>query len=135
MRRTAPLVAALVLIFGCGEQAEPETIRVDGSSVAREDLRRAAASLCIARDRAESEDLDGARTVFQDRAHHHLHTLADALEDVDRDGTADLLRAKRRVENDLEEGDVAELRLHLLELIDAAEAGLAKLSIAPRRCP
>ena len=73
------------------------TITVAGQQVAVAPLVDAHAALCEA---AASPDRR-PRASFFDRAHEALHTVARALEDVDRAQAAPLLQAKERVESEL----------------------------------
>lgn len=81
-------------------------------------------ALCEARDLARTGDVDGARDVFDDRAHEGLHGWAATLAAADaRSAAARLLEDKQRVEAGFADGVPAEVAARRLDrLIDAAAA-------------
>ena len=89
-------LALALLAAACGGGSEDRTITVAGQPVAVAPLVDAHAALC-----AGAAAPDAARRLFFDRAHEQLHTVARALEDVDRGQAAQLLQAKERVESEL----------------------------------
>ena len=93
---TRTVIALAVLAAACGGGSEDRTITVAGQPVAVAPLVDAHAALCQA-----AAEPDAARRHFFDRAHDQLHTVAKALEDVDRAQAGQLLQAKERVESEL----------------------------------
>ncbi len=55
--------------------------------------------LCVSADLATADDIDGSEQTFIDLSHQPLHELATESQDVNRAGTAELLRAKQQVED------------------------------------
>lgn len=98
MLRRAAVVALAILAAACGGNGASgdKTITVAGQPVAVASLLDAHAALCEG-----AAAPDAARRLFFDRAHEQLHTVARALEDLDRAQSAQLLEAKERVESDL----------------------------------
>lgn len=102
MLRRASAIAALAVLAGAGAGAcgtdggagDPATIAVAGQQVAVAPLVDAHAALCEA-----AAAPDAARRLFFGRSHEALHTVARAMEDVDRAQAAQLLVAKERVES------------------------------------
>jgi hypothetical protein len=74
-----------------------------------------------------------ARALFFDRSHEALHTVARALEPVDRAQAATLLEAKQKVESELTTPP-ATLRDDLLRLADVYRTGLGRLAISAPPC-
>ena len=129
LRRAAVLVLA-VLAAACGGngKAEVTTVTVAGQPVAVAPLVDAHAALCQA-----AAEPDAARRHFFDRAHEPLHTVARALEDVDRAQAAQLLQAKERVESDLP-NQPATLSDDLRRLAGVYRDGLGRLAITAPPC-
>ena len=98
MLKRAAIVALAVLAGACGGNGDSEdrTITVAGQPVAVATLVDAHAAICEG-----AFAPDAARRLFFDRAHEQLHTVAKALEDVDRAQAAQLLQAKERVESEI----------------------------------
>ena len=137
-RRAVAAVALLVVLTSCGrggEAGERRTIDAGGERVAVQPLRDAAEALCSARDQART-DVKAAKVTFYDRSHDALHTLARALERVDRSQAARLLEDKQRVEADFDRDPVpaGDLTQHLGELAVVTRTGLARLSVTVPRC-
>lgn len=133
MRRVAAVVLVLAAACGASKGAE-RTIDVGGEKVAVAPLTDAAAGLCQARRQAAT-DAVAARASFYDRAHEPLHTVARALEPIDRAQAAAVLEAKEKVEADLAAppSDAA-LAADLGRLADAYRAGLGRLAISVPPC-
>lgn len=121
-------VAALLLLAACSEDDEPRTITVAGQPVAVASLRDAHAALCEA-----AAAPDAARRLFFDRSHEQLHTVAKALEDVDRGQAAQLLQAKEKVESELA-NPPANLPEDLRRLAIVYRDGLGRLAITAPPC-
>ena len=133
--RVAAGVVALTLLAGCGESSSDRTIQVGNDNVPIARLQQAATALCSARDEARG-DVKRANTTFYDRSHDALHTIARALDPVDRALAAKLLEDKERVEADFRRNAPGpELAAHLDSLAQATRAGLAALSIGVPPCP
>jgi hypothetical protein len=128
-RRRAAVVALMVLA-ACGGGADDEraTITVAGQPVAVAALVDAHAGLCEA-----AAAPDAARRLFFDRSHEALHTVARALEDVDRGQAAALLEAKERVESALP-APPPTLATDLRRLAGVYRDGLGRLAIAAPAC-
>ena len=135
MRRTT-VVLALALLAGCGGGSNStKTIRVGDEQVSAARLEAAAEALCTARDQAKA-DVKQADTTFYDRSHDALHTIARALDQVDRAAAAELLEDKERVETDLRADSPApNLAADLDRLARSTRTGLAALSISVPACP
>lgn len=147
---TSPLVARItagvcvlavaLLLAGCDNRAGTDdapdrTIEVGGESVPVARLEDAATALCTARDEARA-DVMKASTTFYDRSHDALHTIAAALEGVDRAQAARLLEDKQRVEADLAAPQTAgTLVADLDQLAKVTRTGLTALSITVAPCP
>jgi len=125
-------VAVLVLVVAgaCARSGDrpPERLTVGGQPVAVAALVDAHAGLCQAADQP-----DAARRLFFDRSHEALHTVARALEDVDRAQAAELLQAKEKVESELAVPP-AGLPDDLRRLADVYRAGLGRLAITAPPC-
>ena len=130
MLRRAVAVALLLMATACGADSKeaPETITVAGQPVAVAPLVDAHAGLCQAADQP-----DAARRLFFDRSHEALHTVARALEDVDRAQAGELLQAKEKVESALA-APPPSLPDDLRRLADVYRAGLGRLAIAAPPC-
>jgi hypothetical protein len=126
--------AVLVLAVACGgsSNTSQKTITVGGDHVTVAHLRDAAAGLCEARSAAPS-DPAAARADFYNRSHDSLHTVARALEAVDRSQAADLLVSMQKVESDLETRPPG-LAADLGQLADLYRAGLGRLAITAAPC-
>ena len=135
MTAPAAVVLALALLAACGGSGSERTVRAGDEDVPAARLEAAATALCTARDEAQT-DVKRANTTFYDRSHDALHTLARALDPVDRVAAARLLEDKERVETDLRRGAPGpELAASLDRLAGSARAGLAALSVPVRACP
>lgn len=119
----------LVALAACSSSdGGPDTITIAGEKVAVAPLVDAHAALCEAAAQPAN-----ARALFFDRSHDALHTVARALEDVDRAQAGSLLQAKQTVETDLvifAPGLVAAL----VRLADVYRTGLGRLAIAAPPC-
>jgi hypothetical protein len=104
------------------------TITVAGQPVAVAPLVDAHAALCQA-----AAEPDAARRHFFDLAHEPLHTVARALEDVDRAQAAQLLQAKEKVESELS-NPPASLADDLRWLAGVYRDGLGRLAITAPPC-
>lgn len=92
--------------------------------------------VCDALVAARSGDAEDARAVFFDDAHDGLHDLASRTAEVDRAVTADLLRAKERIEALMDSSSVADLQSGLADLADATGAAARTLDPeAATSCP
>lgn len=142
MRRGWAAAALLALAFaGCGggdgdgTPASTRSIDVGGEPVPVSRLQDAATALCTARDQARG-DVKAANATFYDRSHDALHTLARALDGVDRTAAARLLEDKERVEADLRRDTPnADLAADLDRLAQVTRTGLAALSVSVPPCP
>lgn len=128
MLKRAVIVALAVLAAACGGDGEDRTITVAGQPVAVAPLVDAHAGLCEA-----AAAPAGARAVFFDRSHEALHTVARALEDVDRGLAGELLQAKEKVESELD-APPASLPEDLRRLAAVYRAGLGRLAITAPPC-
>lgn len=126
LRRAA--VAVLMLAAACSGGDGGPTITVAGRPVAVAPLVDAHAALCEG-----AAEPAAARRLFFDRAHEPLHTVAAALEDVDRAQAAELLQAKERVESGLADPP-AGLADDLRRLAGAYRDGLGRLAITAPPC-
>lgn len=131
-RSTAALALAAVACSGGSSGAT--TVKVGGEAVPVERLEAAAVGVCQAAGQAAS-DAGAPRRTFFGKAHDGLHTIARALEDVDRRAAADLLQAKQTVEADLSgTPTAADLGAHLRRLAAVTQVGLDRLDIAVPPC-
>ena len=129
MLRRRAAGALLVLLSACGAGSDDEkTITVAGQPVAVAPLVDAHAGLCQA-----AAQPDAARRLFFDRSHEALHTVARALEDVDRAQAGELLQAKEKVESELADPPPT-LPDDLRRLADVYRAGLGRLAITAPPC-
>ena len=122
----------LALLAACGgsgdDNGRPETITVDGQPVAVASLVDAHAALCEAVAQPEQ-----ARALFFDRSHDALHTVARALDGVDRAMAAQLLEAKETVESELGASRPARPD-DLRRLAEIYRTALGRLAITPAPC-
>ncbi len=128
LRRAAAALTLAVLAVACGDDAGDDAITVAGQPVAVAPLVDAHAALCQA-----AAEPDAARRHFFDRAHEPLHTVARALEDVDRAQAAQLLQAKEKVESELP-NPPASLPDDLRRLAAVYRDGLGRLAITAPPC-
>lgn len=132
--RTLLALLALVLLGACGGSEEERTIAAGTEQVPVTTLQEAATALCTARDQAKA-DVKRANTTFYDRSHDALHTLARALDSVDRAAAARLLEDKERVETDFRRNaSGSELAAGLDALARSTRSGLAALSVEVPPC-
>ena len=106
---------------------------IDSEPSARPSGRQptAVAALCASAGAADANNRGEARRVFVDDAHDRLHRLADRTLERDRGAAQHLLRAKERVEANLENP-----RAGLVEdLADLADATRAALRVVGDRVP
>jgi hypothetical protein len=127
LRRLA-VVTLAALAVTCSSSTSNRTITVGSDKVPVAELVDAHAGLCEA-----ATHLDQARALFFDRSHTSLHTVARALEDVDRAQAASLLEAKQKVESELTTPPPT-LRDDLLRLADVYRSGLGRLAITAPPC-
>ena len=129
MLRRAAILALVVVAGACGDgESEDGTITVAGQPVAVAPLVDAHAALCEG-----AAAPDAARRLFFDRAHENLHTVARALEDVDRAQAARLLQAKERVESELPDQPPT-LPEDLRQLAGVYRDSLGRLAITAPAC-
>ena len=130
MLKGAAVLALALLAAACGGNSgsEDRTITVAGQPVAVAPLVDAHAALCQA-----AAEPDAARRHFFDRAHDQLHTVAKALEDVDREQAAQLLQAKEKVESELPNPRPS-LPDDLRRLAGVYRDGLGRLAITAPPC-
>jgi len=122
-------VLAFVVLAACGGgDSSAKTITVAGQPVAVASLLDAHTALCEG-----AAAPDAARRLFFDRAHEQLHTVARALEDVDRAEAAQLLQAKERVESELPNPPPT-LSDDLRRLAAVYRDGLGRLAITAPPC-
>jgi hypothetical protein len=120
---------ALVLAVACGgSDGNDSTITVAGQPVAVAPLVDGHAGLCQA-----AAQPNAARRLFFDRSHEALHTVARALEDVDRAQAAELLQAKEKVESALP-ASPPNLPDDLRRLASVYREGLGRLAIEAPPC-
>jgi hypothetical protein len=123
------VVGLAVMATACaGGSGDDETITVAGQKVAVAPLVDAHAGLCQA-----AAQPDAARRLFFDRSHEALHTVARALEDVDRAQAGALLQSKEKVESELAASPPS-LPDDLLRLADLYRTGLGRLAITAPPC-
>jgi hypothetical protein len=97
-RRSLIIVAALVTVSGIGAVWFATSQGSDSAELPT-NYSRMIEGLCVSANLAGSGDLDGSERTFIDLAHQPLHELASESQDVDRAGTAELLRAKQQIED------------------------------------
>lgn len=122
------LAALLATACAGNGDSDDRTVTVAGQPVSVPPLIDAHAARCQA-----AAQPDAARRHFIDRAHDQLHTVARALEDVDRAQAAQLLQAKERVESELQ-NPPATLPDDLRRLAGVYRDGLGRLAIAAPPC-
>ena len=135
MRRTRLATLLLVVLAtACGSSAdgEPRTITVGGERVTVAALVDAHAGLCEA-ERSAATDPVAARAAFFDRSHDALHTVARALQDVDRAQAGGLLEAKEKVESGLDSRSPT-LAADVARLADVYHDALGRLAISAPPC-
>ena len=131
MRPAAAVLALAITAAGCSHSAgggRSRSISVAGEQVPVAVLVDAHAGLCEA-----AADTTLARQLFYDRSHQDLHTVARALEDVDRAQAGALLEAKQKVEGEID-APPPSLRDDLLRLADVYRASLRRLAIEAPPC-
>jgi hypothetical protein len=130
LRRAAIVALAALVATACAGNGDSgdRTITVAGQAVAVAPLIDAHAALCQA-----AAEPDAARRHFFDRAHDQLHTVAKALEDVDRAQAAQLLQAKERVESEIADRPPS-LSDDLRRLAVVYRDGLGRLAITAPPC-
>jgi hypothetical protein len=123
-----------LVVITCGGPSRPATITVGTDAVATSDLVNAAAGLCRAKTQAAT-DPQAARVTFFDRSHQAIHTIARALEAVDRPLAARLLEAKQTVEADFTaDTPAAKLTDDLTRLAETTRVGLQRLRLDAPGC-
>lgn len=137
LRRSPPgsaavLVLAFAVACGSGAGSAAATITVGTEKVPVAHLVDAVAGLCHAAAVAPS-DPKAARAAFFDRSHDALHTVARALEPVDRALAAQLLEAMQKVESELDTA-APNLAADLGTLLDVDRSGLGRLAITAPPC-
>ena len=134
-RSTAGLVAAVVLVLA-GWLAIAATGDKDADAPTAGAEASPLSGVCDALASARSGDVADARAVFIDDAHDALHDLASRTAEVDRAVTADLLRAKERIEALIASGSASDLQSALADLADATGAATRTLDReAATSCP
>ncbi len=115
-----------------GNTASPGTT---SSTVAAPPVVVAVQGLCLARSQADA-DPKSVRGTFYDRSHEPLHTLARAMEPIDRALAARLLEAKEAVEADVNTQPLpATSAADLDHLIEVTGQVLQRLAIPAIPCP
>ncbi|MGI8810630.1 MAG: hypothetical protein ACR2KK_22830 [Acidimicrobiales bacterium] len=125
------MLALAVLAASCNGSAGDDgnrTAVIGGEPVAVAPLVDAHAALCQA-----ARQPDNARTLFFDRSHEALHTVARGVEDVDRTQAAALLQAKEKVESELGAPPPG-LPDDVLRLAEVYRASLGRLAIDAPPC-
>ena len=128
LRRATVLALAVVAASCAGTDDKVDTITGGGERVAVAPLVDAHSALCEAANRPAS-----AQALFFDRAHDSLHTVARAMEEVDRAQAAELLGAKEKVEAEIAAAP-AGLPDDLLRLAEVYRASLGRLAIEASAC-
>ena len=133
----AVTVAVAAVLGACGDGSDEDAARsidVDGERVAAAVLEDAVRGLCEARDQART-DVKAAEATFYDHSHEPLHTLARALDPVDRAQAARLLEDKQRVEAGFESSrDAGDMAADLDRLARVTRQGLTTLGVGTREC-
>lgn len=119
----------------CGDgSSDGATVDIGDGRVPASRLAAAGNAVCRAAGEAPG-DREAARTMFFADAHDGLHTIARALEDVDRKAAADLLMAKQAVEAAFtSEAPGADLGDKLARLAAATRTGLSRLDVDIASC-
>ena len=126
--RIAAALVTLALLASCGGSDE-RTIAAGRERIPASRLRDAATALCTARDQAQA-DVKQANSTFYDRSPDDMHTMARALDGVDRAAAARLLEDKEQVETDFRRNASGqELAANLDALARSARTGLRALSV------
>lgn len=132
MLRALGVLATVALLTSCSGSGAGDgaakTVTIGGETVAVARLVDAHAALCEAAKQPES-----ARRLFFDRSHEAMHTVARALDPVDRAQEGALLQGKEKVEAELAVSPPS-LPEDLLKLADIYRAGLGRLAIAAPPC-
>jgi hypothetical protein len=125
MHRFLALLVVVASATACsGGSSDAAPGEVPGEKVAR--------GLCRAAEAAG--DPEAAEESFA-RVHTDLHTVARALQEVDRKAAARLLVAKQKVEDDFRRrAPASELTPDLDGLISATADGLARLDVTVAPC-
>jgi hypothetical protein len=114
--------------------ARSRTIEVDGEEVAASSLREAVTGLCVALERLPS-DPPAARDAFYSLSHDRLHTIAAAVQEIDRPAAGSLLRAMAVVEERFARPlSPASLATAFDRLLAATRVALRALSIPAEPC-
>lgn len=138
-RPSAALLLAIALVgpalAACGDgSSDAATVDVGDGRVPASRLAAAGNAVCRAAGEAPG-DPEAARTTFFADAHDGLHTIARALDDVDRKAAADILVAKQAVEAAFtSKAPGADLGDKLTELAAATRAGLSRLDVDIASC-
>jgi len=135
-RIVAFALAGGVVLAACSSGplgAGDRTIEVDGQVVSATSLREAV-GLCAVLERLPTDPL-AARDAFYSLSHDRLHTIAAAVQEVDRAVATSLLQAKAVVEEDLARFPFPpSLADDLDRLVAATGAALETLSIRTEPC-
>lgn len=134
----ASLLVTGLLLAACSSDgasgAEDRTIVVDSEAVSADSLRKAVGGLCTALERLPTDPM-AARDAFYDLSHARLHTIAAAVDEIDRGAATSLLEAKAVVEEDLARFPFASsLAADLNRLATATREALVALSIRTEPC-
>ncbi len=121
------MLVLVVLAVSCNDNSDT-TVTVGGEMVTVVRLVDAHAGLCEAAASPAT-----ARTLFFDRSHEALHTVARGVEDVDRAQAGALLQAKEKVESELD-ARPASLPDDLRRLADVYRTSLGRLAIEAPPC-
>lgn len=135
MTRRALVMVAALAVAACGNGGSASTASsTTSSSLPAPGLVAAVEGLCAARAEADA-DVYSVSGTFYDRSHEALHTIARALEPVDRPLAARLLEAKEAVEADVSTRPPKPATAADLDhLIDVTRQGLARLSVTTPPC-
>lgn len=133
----APALFGAQLLSSCSSGPSTvgtRTIEVDGEEVAASSLREAVTGLCVALERLPTDPL-AARDAFYSLSHDRLHTIAAAVQEIDRSAAASLLRAMAVVEEHLARSPFpTSFAGDLDRLIAATRVALRALSIPTEPC-